>query len=225
VSDILGWRSLNGGRSGPAARAAEPFVRVRRTRFFCQQFGATALRTSRQTVWRNFTTKTALTDAVREIVNPVPFDAEFESGLLSDLIAERHWYCRHHQARPTKFKKSHGWNGGYDFWGWFEPTGWHRVSWRKCITPDKIDDVLKRALRTAIRPIITDYKDSHAVCERCNLQTAEEIDHVNPTLDEMYQKVVAGLGPKEKEQIMALWIGTRSPSTNCRRIILSSLVF
>ena len=163
----------------------------------------TTLATSRQPIWRDFTTKKAITDAIRNVVDPSPFDYEFESELISDLIAERHWYCKHHHARPTKFKKTSGWNGGYVFWGWFDPTGWHKVSWTKCVTPDGIDDVLKQALRTAIRPIIANYKSSHSVCERCQVRATEEVDHANPTFEEMYQRAVANMGDKEKEQIMA----------------------
>lgn len=157
----------------------------------------------RQPIWRDFTTKKALTEAVRNVVNAVAFNDEFESQLLSDLIAERHWYCSCHQTRPTKFKKMPGWNGGYDFLGWFDQIGWHKVSWTKCITPDSVDAVLKRVLRTAIRPMIADYKSSHPVCERCQQRETEEVDHVSPTFDEMYRRAIDGLSGEEKDQIMA----------------------
>ncbi len=156
---------------------------------------------SQQPFWRNFTTKVELTKTVQNIVRSRPFEVEFESELLSDLIAERHWHCSFHQLRPTKFKKSEGWNGGYDFWGWFEPTGWHKVSWRKCITPDKIDNTLKGALRTAILPIVSEYKYLHLFCERCNVHPIEHVHHVSPTFDEMFRDAISVMSIEEKEQI------------------------
>jgi hypothetical protein len=155
------------------------------------------------TFWRNFETKAALEEAVRRTVNPVPYNVEFESSLISDLIAERHWYCKHNRLRPTRFKRTSAWNGGYDFYGWFDSIGWHKVSWRKCIRPDNVDNVLKRAIRTAIRPIIAEYKASHPVCERCGTCPSKEVDHVSPTFDEMYQEAVATMSDEDKERVMA----------------------
>lgn len=147
-------------------------------------------------------TKAALTEAVRAVVNPVPFDQEFESELLANLIAERHWHSKLHGIVPRKFKKTRGWGDGYDFWGWFEPGGWHKVSWRKCIIPDNADDVLKRALRSAVRPIIAAYKDKHPVCERCGLRASEEVDHVEPSFDTIVDGALALLTQEQKNEVM-----------------------
>jgi hypothetical protein len=159
-------------------------------------------RQSRQPVWREYMTKAALTNAVRAVVNPAPFDDEFQSELLSSLIAERHWHCKLHGIAPTKFRKTRGWGDGYDFWGWFEPSGWHKVSWRKCITPDSVEDVLKRALRSAVRPIIAAYKSEHPLCERCGLRGTQEVDHVDPSFDRIVQTALALLAEEEKDQVM-----------------------
>jgi hypothetical protein len=159
-------------------------------------------RQRRAPIWRDYATKASLLEAVRAIVNPVPFDHEFESELLASLIAERHWHCKLHGIAPRKFKKTRGWGDGYDFWGWFEPGGWHKVSWKKCITPDTADDVLKRSLRTAVRPIIAAYKARKPVCESCGLRPSEDVDHSKPTFDSIVQGALGLMSPEQKEEVL-----------------------
>jgi hypothetical protein len=156
----------------------------------------------RTPIWRDYLTKATLQEAVRAVVNPIPFDQEFVSDLLASLIAERHWHCKLHGTAPTKFKKTRGWGDGYDFWGWFEQGGWHKVSWKKCITPDTADDVLKRALRTAVRPFIAAYKITKPVCERCRLRPSEDVDHVEPSFDSIVRSALALMSEEQNDEVM-----------------------
>jgi hypothetical protein len=130
-------------------------------------------------------TKTELVAEIREELEKHGFDTAFEYPLLSDLIAERHYYCSEHHLRPTRFRKlgRPGW--AYDFQGWFDGHGWHRVSWTQCTLPRRDEDWIARAIRDAIQPVKTRHRREHPICERCRNAPSTEVHHVRPTMDQI----------------------------------------
>lgn len=137
--------------------------------------------------WRNFTTKTAAENAVREIINPQPFKIPFEAPLISDLILERHYFCSLHGLRPGRFRKLPGY-GCYSFEGDFGnqptpiPIEWHRVSWKKCLDkPLTAWELVVRAMRDRIEPIKSDHRQRYPICEACRECATEEAHHSEPT--------------------------------------------
>ena len=80
-----------------------------------------------KSIWRHFGTQEQIVETIRELVNGKPFDIPFEEALISDLIFERHYFCRLKGLRPIKFKKTRE-NTPYKFFGFFEKIEWHPVS-------------------------------------------------------------------------------------------------
>lgn len=148
-------------------------------------------------------TKTELIRVIRDEISQYTIGQEFESGLISDLIAQKHYYCSRKGLRPLRFKKEFRPGAAYDFNGFFTGYGWHLVSWRQCITQREEHDWLKRALREAIDPIVTAYKAAHPTCERCCLVSSEHIDHVEPEFDVIARKAISALTPDEIERAFA----------------------
>jgi hypothetical protein len=143
-------------------------------------------------------TKTQLKAEIREFLKPIPFSHEFESPLLSDLIAEKHYHCSLHGLRPTKFRKLFRPGGAYDFAGYFPGHGWHLVSWTKCIDAGADEWFIVRALRDAVQPFLSDYKAAHPVCERCKQRAAEECDHVHPEFEEIAKQAIAAMSKDDR---------------------------
>lgn len=150
-------------------------------------------------------TKSNLTETIRSEIASYEIGQEFESKLISDLIAEKHYYCSRKQLRPVRFKKMFRPGAAYDFSGFFPGDGWHLVSWRQCITPRDEDAWLKSALREAIEPITSEYKSSHEICERCGAVRAEHVDHVSPEFDALALKAIGLLSEKEIEEAFVLF--------------------
>lgn len=125
-------------------------------------------------------TKGELKEKCREIVNKYKVGEEFRSDLISNLILDKHYFCSLKKVRPEKFRKTARNGPGYNFEGYFQGNGWHRVSWSKSITPPKQSTIANEALRLAIQPILFKYKELHPICEVCKSCEAVEVDHVNP---------------------------------------------
>jgi hypothetical protein len=144
-------------------------------------------------------TKTQLTEAIRAELKPIRIGQEFESVLISGLIAEKHYYCSKKGIRPTRFRKSfRPPPAAYDFERFFPGHGWHKVSWTQCINPRDEDDWLKRALRDSIQPIVSRYKSLHPSCELCSL-ASEHVDHVDPEFDILANEAIAKLSEQQIE--------------------------
>ncbi|HEY9228774.1 MAG TPA: hypothetical protein VIP11_19130, partial [Gemmatimonadaceae bacterium] len=132
--------------------------------------------------------KKATAAAVRVVVESVPFEQEFESELISNLISEKHYYCSRHGIRPMRFRKMGHAIWPYDLQGWFaERQKWHSVTWLRCVYPRRDQDWIARALRDAIAPELAAYKKARPICERCHAAASEEMHHVDPT----FKKIVA----------------------------------
>jgi len=144
-------------------------------------------------------TKTQLTKAIRDEIKLFSFGEEFESTLISGLIADKHYYCSKKGIKPERFRKLFRAGAAYDFEGFFHEHGWHMVSWTQCINPRDEFDWLKRALRDAVQPIITQYKSHHPSCEVCGAK-AEHVDHVNPEFDKMATQAISILNENQLEE-------------------------
>jgi len=147
-------------------------------------------------------TKTQLTNAIREEIKRFSFGEEFESPLIGDLIAEKHYYCAKKWLKPTRFRKQYRPGAAYDFEGFFPGHGWHMVSWTQCINRRDEYDWLKRALRDAIQPIMAHYKALHPSCEICGAPS-EHVDHVAPEFDEMANQAISLLDATQLDEAFA----------------------
>lgn len=148
-------------------------------------------------------TKTQLIQTIQSELEGFGINQEFESQLISDLIAEKHYYCSRKGIRPIRFRKSFRQGAAYDFEGYFPDHGWHMVSWRQCITPRNELDWIKRALRDSIQPIVYGYKSSHPICERCSAKPSEHVDHVAPEFDEMATQAIERLSKQQIDEIFS----------------------
>lgn len=163
--------------------------------------------------WREFRTQTAVKDAIRSIVDPQPFKTPFESALISDLIAERHYFCSLRGLRPSRFWKLPGYGPKrYKFQGDFAeqptptPIGWHTVSWDKCVRPPWTNwDRIVRAMRDRIQPEKTRYKDEHPICEMCVDRPTEEAHHANPPFLTIAKLVRERVSEAEMEDCLGEW--------------------
>ena len=116
-------------------------------------------------LWREFPTQAALRTAIRERVNPKPFDTPFADSLISDLIAERHYFCSLRGLRPASFKKTRE-NDPYRFWGLFDH-GWHPVSWDSCVSgPPGKRAIIVRALRDRVDGMQDDVPTDESTVEK-----------------------------------------------------------
>ncbi|MCK9622891.1 MAG: hypothetical protein M0R47_20440 [Methylobacter sp.] len=147
-------------------------------------------------------TKTQLTQAIRDELKRFAFREEFESPLITGLIAEKHYYCSKRGIKPTRFRMLFRPGAAYDFEGFFPEHGWHKVSWNQCIRPRDEYDWIKMALRYAIKPIIAKYKALHPVCEKCGAHS-EHVDHVAPEFDEIATQAISLLDEKLLEEAFA----------------------
>jgi hypothetical protein len=145
-------------------------------------------------------TKTKLTETIREEISRYNFGQEFESSLISDLIAQKHYYCSRKRLRPERFKKEFRPGAAYDFYGFFPGHDWHLVSWSQCIRPRDEHDWLKNALRESIKPIVTAYKAAHPTCEKCCQVPSEHVDHVDPEFDVMASKAIQAITMHEVDE-------------------------
>ncbi len=143
---------------------------------------------------RRYTSKVAVRKAVRQVLNAYLFYQEFESQLLSDLIAGYHHRCPQLGLRPIRFRKVPlpEYASKYEFQGYFPqvrdeaPIGWHDVSWTKCLDPPTYDDEVRQFLRRRIQPQMKAALRDR--CEECGSADRLEVHHVKPTFEEMYQQ-------------------------------------
>jgi hypothetical protein len=150
--------------------------------------------------FRHYKTKNALMKDIKNFIDSYPLNQEFESDLISDLIAEKHYYCSCHGLRPIRFRKEFR-PGSYNFFGFFPSLEWHKISWKQCIFPDSKESIVKEALRKAIQPHISEHKRLYPFCEKCG-EPSQEIDHVDPEFDVIAQQALKTLSDKDWESIM-----------------------
>lgn len=144
--------------------------------------------------------KTQLRDHIRSRLRDRRLEEVFEDGLISDLIAEKHYYCSVHNLRPSQFRMTYRPGGGYDFYGNFDPNGWHKVSWSQCLAPRDKNDWIESALRLASAPFLAARRHSFPICERCGLLASTEVDHVNPEFQEIACQAMLRMTVSEFEE-------------------------
>lgn len=142
--------------------------------------------------------KTTLLTTIQNELKKYELNDEFSFDLLSDLILSKHYFCSAKGLRPIKFRMTPRAGGPYDFHGFFENHGWHKVSWRKCLSQGSELDWLKRALRDEAHTIIKPYRNANPICESCQSAPSEEVDHVFPEFNKMVLDIIGAL---TKEQI------------------------
>ena len=142
-----------------------------------------------------YPTKKAVISAVRKEIQKHALGEEFESALISDLIALHHVRCVYLGLRPIKFKAiperpGDGTPGGYRFRGLFPEIGWHGVSWRKSVTPPTWNGEKTRLLRNQCDSDMETYRFKNYRCVDCGKQEPPlHCHHDDPTFREMAARV------------------------------------
>ena len=144
--------------------------------------------------------KTALRACIRERLKAYAIDEVFEDELISDLIAQKHYFCSISALRPTHFRKRFRPGSsvnGYDFEGFFLTSQWRKVSWTQCLDPRGQDEWVEAALRDAVQSIVAARKSGFPVCERCGQEPSKEIDHIDPEFSEIVRHALATMTPND----------------------------
>lgn len=137
---------------------------------------------------------------MRAVVNPRPNGEEFESSLISDLIAKYHGHCSALGIRPVRFRKVE-YGGNYEFQGFFtekvdgREIGWHDVSWRKSVRPQSYESEVRAFLRRHIEPELKVARKDR--CETCGRTDDLDVHHENPSFEEIYVQARAHFSPEE----------------------------
>jgi hypothetical protein len=159
-----------------------------------------------------FASKAALERAIRAELDPHPIGERFESRLVADLIARRHYACSRLGLRPLAFRKDANPppRAGYRFMGLFPDIGWHDVSWRKSVTATTWQQEVTAALRRHIEPWVVAYRQRHPECERCGRVDGLEVDHVDPEFADIARAAIALHPDAEWDAILAQysWLHT-----------------
>ncbi|MEY2545058.1 MAG: hypothetical protein QOG48_175, partial [Verrucomicrobiota bacterium] len=161
--------------------------------------------------WRQFATKEAAEDAIRAVIDPQPFDTPFESTLLSELVAERHYFCSRRGLRPFRFRKLRHYKaylleGDFSVAAAPRQIGWHGVSWTKCLAPPQTDwQRIVRAMRDRCKPAKTSYRQSHPICETCLQRPSVEAHHENPTFHALTEQIRSQMSDAEVTDCLAGW--------------------
>ncbi|ACB77733.1 hypothetical protein [Opitutus terrae] len=155
--------------------------------------------------WRTFVFQKDLEEAVRAVVDPVPDNAPFVSELISDLIADRHYYCRLHGLRPTRFKRTCE-DQPYRFYGEFPQFGWHPISWSKCLKPPQTREaIIRDALRQSTEFDKTAFRRAHPLCQHCGREPSAETHHAEPPFAELVASVFATVTEADLESALQTW--------------------
>ena len=138
-----------------------------------------------------FPSKAAVTRAVREELTHHARWDEFTSPLLADLLTNYHHALPRLGLVPLKFRKTppleSNRESDYNFEAYFKDprlTGWHGVSWVRCLKPPTYFDEVREFLRRIIAPIMATHR--HPSCDRCGSTQNLEVDHAQPTFQEMF---------------------------------------
>lgn len=142
---------------------------------------------------------------MRAVVDPAPYYSAFSSELISDLLAERHYYCQREGIRLTRFKKTHE-DHPYRFYADFPSVGWHPVSWTKSVKqPPTRETIIRDALRQSTEADKTAYRRTHPVCEGCRSAPSVETHHAHPTFAELVAEVFAFVTEADRESALTNW--------------------
>jgi hypothetical protein len=138
----------------------------------------------------------------------------FESVLVSDLMAERHWSLVARGIRPIRFMWSThprmGWKNAFHVQ---YPDGtWHCKAFNKAVdgwvlTDATLDEMLRDEFRQVITPYTSAYKAKHPYCERPGCPNPRDgrlmdVDHVDPEFLAIATAAIALMSAKEREEIV-----------------------
>lgn len=155
--------------------------------------------------WRTFVFQKDLAEAVRAVVDPARDDTPFVSELISDLVAERHYYCRRHGLRPTRFMRTSE-DRPYRFYGDFPQLGWHPISWKKCVEPPPTrESIIRDALRQSTEAAKTAFRRAHPLCQHCGRAPSAETHHAEPTFADLVSAVFATVTEADLESALDTW--------------------
>jgi 5-methylcytosine-specific restriction endonuclease McrA len=155
--------------------------------------------------WRTFVFQKDLVAAVRAVVDTASDDTPFTSELISDLIVERHYYCKRHGLRPTQFKRTAE-DQPYRFYGEFPRLGWHPISWRKCAQPPPTrETIIRDALRQSTEADKTAFRRAHPLCQHCGRAPSVETHHAEPTFAALVAAVFATVTEADLESALDTW--------------------
>lgn len=162
--------------------------------------------------WKQFPTQAAARNAIRDIVDSKEHAVPFESDLISDLIAERHYFCSARGLRPVRFRKINK-GKGYTFEGDFSsceiepPLTWHAVSWSKCLkgAPPTPWEHIESAMRKHCMPAKTAYRNAHPQCEQCGATETLEVHHSEPTFQDIVQCIRTQIDDADIQRCLANW--------------------
>lgn len=149
-----------------------------------------------------FKTKKELREHIRSLLARRVMWEEFESDLLSELIAKYHHYCGAVGLRPERFRKvplpEIPSVGPYEFQGFFPKIGWHGVSWTKCLRAPTYIDEVTMSLRRRVKSVVDGARGGR--CARCGSTERLDVHHAGPTFDEMAKAASALLTKEEVEE-------------------------
>jgi hypothetical protein len=160
---------------------------------------------NRPNYWRTFVFQKDLENAVRVIVDAEPHNVPFQAPLISDLIAERHYYCRRSGLRPAQFKKTLE-DRPYRFYGYFENVGWHPVSWTTCVKrPRTRESTISDALRASTEEAKRAFRKRHPTCQHCHQAPSLETHHADPSFAELVARVLGEVSESDLESALHDW--------------------
>ena len=142
-----------------------------------------------------YRTKKEAEQAVRIEVARHALGQEFVSEMISDLIANHHYFCSKHKVRPEIFccRPDEGVDrrrGGYQFKGFFPGIGWRSVSWSKCFNVPTWEAGKREMLRDACSDAMDMYRLKNYRCAGCGIEKPPlNCHHKKPSFAEMMRSV------------------------------------
>jgi len=150
--------------------------------------------------------KTALKAYIRNRLKEYAIDEVFEDELISDLIAQKHYFCSVNALRPSHFRKRFrpgSGENGYDFEGLFPTAQWRKVSWTQCLDPKTREDIIEDALRNAVQSIVSARKAVFPTCEKCGQKPSAEVDHVDPEFAEIARQAIDTMSQQDMDEAIS----------------------
>lgn len=164
-----------------------------------------------------YNTKKEATEHFNKLFASKDFNEEFIDEDLKELILENHYYIsKNKRFIPIKFRKvpnefhqmiSYK---AYQLDVFFEEDnlGWHKISWKKCITPKTPIQEVKSALRRAIDQVIYAFrKTTPNKCIDCNtngdMNNYLEVHHTIP-FEELFKELRNKVSNEDMEYVANL---------------------
>ncbi len=142
---------------------------------------------------------------MRALVDAEPYYVPFAAPLISEIIADRHYYCRRVGLRPKQFKKTHE-DRPYRFYGDFDVIGWHPVSWTICVKrPPTRESTIGDALRASSEEAKRTFRRKHPICQHCGQEPSVETHHADPTFADLIAEVFSAVTEADLDSALKDW--------------------